>query len=159
MLKYISILLLLFLSLSSIISAQPYAPTAPIPDNPNNDPDIALGIMIMKAIQVPDKSDIDISAYPDAQIIQAAKGESGMLPTVRLVSSDEIKNVVEFYKNELNDWKYEDFYGVHMFWKGEDKMKAMMGQEPVVQVEDGEKYSNLVPGTKTAILIGYSSNK
>ena len=61
----------------------------------------------------------------------------------------------EYYKKELNDWKSEDVYGVYMFWKGEDKMKAMMGGEPVVQIEDGNKFANLIPGTKTSILIGY----
>jgi len=149
------IVALLFLFYTSINFAQPFAPVAPIPDNLNNDPDLTLGIAFLKDVKVPDQSEIGITAYPGSQIIQTNKGQNEMLPSVRLVTEDESKNVIEFYKKELTDWKSEDVYGVYMFWKGEDKMKAMMGGEPVVQIEDGNKFANLVPRTKTSILIGY----
>ena len=157
MLKYTSIYLLLFLLLSSVTFAQPFAPVASVPDNPNNDPDLALGIAFLKDVKVPDKSEVGIPAYPDAQIIATNQGQEEMLPSVRLVSADDIGQVIEYYKKELKDWKNEEFYGTYMFWSGEDKMNAMMGSEPVVQIEDGNKFANLVPGTKTAILIGYKN--
>jgi len=146
---------LLFLFYTSINFAQPFAPVAPIPDNPNNDPDLTLGIAFLKDVKVPDQSEIGMTAYPGSQIIQTSKGQDEMLPSVRLVTTDDSKNVIDFYKKELTGWKSEDIYGVYMFWKGEDKMKAMMGGEPVVQIEDGNEFANLVPGTKTSILIGY----
>jgi hypothetical protein len=113
----------------------------------------------MESINIPDKKVVSIPAYPGSQIIQTSEKTDDMLPSIRLVSDDSTKKVIEFYKNELTDWKYEDFYGVHMFWESEDKMKAMMGQEPVVQVESNEKFIHLVPSAKTTILIGYSPKK
>ena len=157
MLKYTSIYLFFFLLLSSLTFAQPFAPVASVPDNPNNDPDLALGIAFLKDVKVPDKSEIGAPAYPGAQIIQTNKGQEGLLPSVRLVSADDMKDVIDYYKRELKGWNNEDVYGNYMFWKGENKMKAMMGSEPVVQIEDGIKYANLIPGTKTSVLIGYKS--
>jgi hypothetical protein len=157
MLKYTFIFLLLFLMLSSSVFAQPFAPVAPVPENASNDPDLALGIAFIKDVKVPDKSEVGIPAYPGAQIIQTNKGQEGTLPSVRLVSADDMKLVIDYYKKELKDWNSEDIYSIYMFWNGENKMKAMMGGEPVVQIEDGSKFANLVPGTKSTILVGYKN--
>jgi hypothetical protein len=138
---------------------QDFAPIALSPDNPNNDPDITLGINFIKNVKVPDKSEVGVSAYPGSQIIQTNPGYEETLPSVRLVASDNVEAVLEYYKKELNEWNYSEFYGVHMFWKGEDKMNAMMGEEPVVQIENAEKFNKIAPEAKTTILIGYSANK
>lgn len=148
---------ILFFTISSVY-CQEFAPIAPIPENPDNDPDLSIGIAFLKSVEIPDKSVVGVSAYPNSQIIQTNRGGEDMLPSVRIVSTDDVTTVLNYYKSELSDWNYEDFYGVHMFWKGEDKMKAMMGGDPVVQIEDAEMFNKIAPSSKTTVLIGYSAN-
>jgi hypothetical protein len=155
MFKCISFFLLFAFLLSKLIFAQPFAPVVPIPENTKNDRELAFGIKMIKDVQVPDRSEVGVIAYPGAKIVQTNKGREGMLPSVRLVSSDDKNAVIEFYKKKLKDWKNEDVYGTYMFWKSKDKTSALMGSEPVIQIDDGKKYAKLVAGTKTTILIGY----
>ena len=79
-----------------------------------------------------------------------------MLPSVRLLSEDEVTSVVGFYKKELEGWKYKDFYGIHMFYQGNEQ-DAMFGKVPVVQIEDAEKFKHISAAAKSTITIGYES--
>jgi hypothetical protein len=124
----------LFLSLilcSILFADEPFAPVVDIPENPKNDPDLMLAIAFLNDVQVPDKDAVGVPAYPEAKIFQTTKAQAGMLPTVRLLSADEVSVVVEFYKKELTDWKHKDFYGIQYFYNGEEQ-KAMFGQEPLL---------------------------
>ena len=136
------------------IYSQSYAPVVPVPSNPDNDPDISLGIMFIKAVEVPDKATVGVDAYPGAEILQTTKSQDPMLASIRLVSSDEVQKVYEFYKEKLKDWNYENFMGMHVFWKGE-KMEALVLSSPVVQIEEATKYMKVTPNAKTTILVGY----
>ena len=148
----------LFLLFSLQVLAQPYASKIDAPRNPNNDAEIALGIQILEGVTIPDVKEVGITPYPGAKIFQTTIAQSGMLPTVRLLSTDEVGAVTEFYKKELADWKSKDFYGIYTFFKG-DEMKAMMMQGPVVQIESADKFKNLMPSAKSAITIGYNSSE
>lgn len=138
------------------IIAQPFAAKMDTPKNPTNDPEITLAIQILKGVEVPDTKDVGVSAYPDARIFQTTIAQSGMLPTVRLLSTDEVSSVKDYYKNELRDWKFKDLYGIFTFFKG-DEMEAMMMQIPVIQIESAKLFRKTMPSAKTVITIGYKS--
>jgi len=146
------IVLLLF---SIPIIAQPFAPKIDTPNNPNNDAEIALAIQILQGVTVPDRKEVGISPYPDAKIFQTTVAQSGMVATVRLFSADDVNTVLEYYKKELIDWKFKDLYGANTFFKG-DEMKAMMAQEPFIQIISSEMFTKTMPTAKTAITIGYN---
>ena len=138
------------------IIAQPFAAKMDTPKNPTNDPEITLAIQILESIEIPDAKNIGVSAYPDARIFQTTIAQSGMLPTVRLLSTDEVSAVKDYYKNELSDWKFKDLYGIFTFFKG-DEMEAMMMQIPVIQIESAKLFKKTMPSAKTVITIGYKS--
>ena len=138
--------------------AQPYAEVIETPENPNKDPEIALAIQLLNDIKVPDSEDVDIPAYPGARIFQTSKSQVGMLPTVRLLTPDNVATVIKFYRKALPDWQSKETYGITMFYKT-DESKAMMGQEAVVQIEDAEKFNKVSPTARSAITIGYDRKK
>jgi hypothetical protein len=150
---FISFFALLFLSIQTI--AQPFAPKIDPPKNPNDDPEIAFAIQILQGVSVPDRNEVGISPYPGAKIFQTTIAQSGFLATVRLFSMDDVSTVTQYYKKELSDWKFKDLYGTNTFFKG-DEMKAMMLQEPVIQIVSAELFSKTMPSAKTAITIGYN---
>lgn len=143
------------LLISIQIIAQPFAPKIDPPKNPDNDPEIAFAIQILSGVDVPDKSKVGVAPYPGAKIFQTTIAQSGMVPTVRLFSKDDVSTVLEFYKKELSDWKFKDLYGTNTFFKG-DEMKAMMCQEPNVQITSAELFIKTMPSAKTVITIGYN---
>lgn len=138
------------------ISAQPFATKIDTPKNPQNDPEITFAIQILESAEIPDAKSVGVSAYPDAKIFQTTIAQSGMLPTVRLLSTDEVSAVKDYYKNELSDWELQDLYDVFTFFRG-DKMKAMMMQIPVVQIQNADFFKKTMPSAKTVITIGYKS--
>jgi hypothetical protein len=155
--KILYAILLSFIFLSTVLYAgEPFAPVVDIPENPKNDADLALAIMIVKDVKVPDNDVVGVSAYPDAKIFQTTQMQGEMLPAVRLLSTDDIEKVLKHYKDELKDWKYKEFYGIHYLFNG-DEQKAMFGMAPVVQLEDAEKFTNIMATAKTVITIGYDS--
>ena len=90
------------------ISAQSFAAKIDTPKNPTNDPEITFAIQILESVEIPDAKSVGVSAYPDARIFQTTIAQSGMLPTVRLLSTDEVSAVKDYYKNELRDWELKD---------------------------------------------------
>lgn len=151
-------MLLILLINSLILAGEPFAPKADIPGNPNDDPDLALAIIYLENIEVPDQEEVGVPAYPDAKIFQTNRAQGDMLPSVRLLSVDDLTKVVDFYKKELKGWKYKDFYGVHMFYNGKEQ-DAMFGKQPVVQIESAEKFNHIIADAKAAITIGYKLKK
>lgn len=153
---FFSFIVMLFFSLPII--AQSFAPKIDTPKNPNNDPEIALAIQILQGVTVPDREEVGISPYPGAKIFQTTLAQSGMVATVRLFSTDDVNTVLEYYKKELVDWKFKDLYGANTFFKG-DEMKAMLAQEPFIQIVGSEMFTKTMPNAKTAITIGYNAAK
>ena len=104
-------ILLLYLTTSD-----PFAPKTDKPQNPNNDPDIALANTFLENVAIPDKESVGFPAYTDAKIFQTSKaGELGSpMNMVRTFSEEEVGKVVDFYKQNVpSDWDYKDFYGIH----------------------------------------------
>jgi len=137
-----------------LLAGEPFASKIAIPENPDNDPDLTLAIAFLENVKIPEKETVGVPAYPEAKIFQTTVAQAEMLPSVRLLSEDEITSVVEFYKKELEGWKYKDFYGIHMFFQGEEQ-DAMFGKVPVVQIEDAAKFKHISAAAKSVITIGY----
>ncbi|MCK5102949.1 MAG: hypothetical protein KAR17_09040 [Cyclobacteriaceae bacterium] len=153
-----SIVFFTLLLLSTSVVAQPFAKKIDAPKNPNNDAEIALAIQILEDVTIPDIKEVGVSPYPGARIFQTTIAQSGRLPTVRLLSADEVSVVTEFYKKEMSDWKSKDLYGTYTFFKG-DEMEAMMGQAPVIQIGSADMFSQTMPSAKSVITIGYKPIK
>lgn len=151
----IAVLILNLMLGTTMLAGEPFASKVSTPENPENDPDLALAILFVENVKVPDKEEVGVAAYPEAKIFQTTAAQAEMLPSVRLLSGDEIAQVVEFYKKELEGWKYKDFYGVHMFYTGNEQ-DAMFGKIPVIQIEDAEKFKNISATAKSAITIMYN---
>ncbi len=141
-----------------LTSTDPFAPKATVPDNPNNDPDIALMIQFISNAVIPDVESVGFPAYVDAKIFQSANpGELGSpLAMIRTYSEAPMQEVIEFYKQKVSsDWSYKEFYGVHTLWKG-DETEAMMSQIPIISITDADDFNNIWPNAKTIIAIYYN---
>jgi hypothetical protein len=159
MYRNLSYTILVSLIFCSILNAgEPFAPKVEVPKNPNNDNDLTLAIAFLNDVIIPDKEEVGVPAYPEAKIFQTTKAQAGMLPTVRLLSEDAIKDVVAFYKEKLKDWKFKDYYGTQTFFK-DDVQKAMFGQEPVIQIESADNFKKTMPSAHAVITIGYIPKK
>ena len=62
----ISLLLSSVLFCTLLFAEEPFAPVADLPENPKNDPELALAIAILNDVQVPDKDVVGVPAYPGA---------------------------------------------------------------------------------------------
>lgn len=134
----------------------PYAPKLPIPDKLPDDPAANLMVMAVRNASVPSATDVGIAAYPGARIISAMQfsdatsndEEVKMLPGVALLATDDVAAVAAFYKERLDGWDYEEFYGTHMFWNGPEGSNPMdiTGQFPMISILSLEE-----SGTERAI--------
>ena len=148
-----SIIILLLL----LVSADPFATIAEMPENPDNDPDITLASNFLKNVIVPDKEDVGILPYKDVKIFQTSNpGELGSpLYMVRTYSNDTSEKVIDFYKENIPaNWEYKDFYGTHYFWIG-DENSAMMAQSPSIQISGADEFKKMWPEANTIITIYY----
>jgi hypothetical protein len=152
----ILILSLVFVFWSSI--GGPFAPVLKAPDNTTNDAGIALSLQHLKAVEVPNKNDVWIPAYPSAQIFQTTPATEETLPSVRLLAPENISKVLKYYKPLLTDWKQMEMYGIHLFYR-EDETKAIFFKEPAVQIGSAENYIKLWSKSKSTITIGYDPSR
>jgi len=152
--KYLLIFVLIGLH---FIIADPFAPKADKPGNPNNDADITLAITFLDNVIVPDKESVGLPPYGGAKIFQTSKpGELGSdLYMVRTFTEENLEKVVEFYRQQVPDsWDYKEFYGIHYLWTG-DEMDAMMAKVPSVQISSGDDFKNIWPEANTVVVIYY----
>jgi hypothetical protein len=146
----------IFLFLFSV-STEPFATKAEIPENPDNDPDIALASNFLNNVVIPDKEDVGILPYKDVRIFQTSKpGELGSpLYMIRTYSIDSPEKVIDFYKENIPaDWEYKDFYGTYYFWGG-DENSAMIAQSPSIQISKADQFKKIWPEANTIITIYY----
>jgi hypothetical protein len=154
---YSIIFIFVVLSVSRIFSQEAFAPVATIPEGLEKDSDPAISMLIqsIKAVNVPVKSTVGISAYAGSILIQTNQGSADYLPSLRLLSTDSLKQVYSYYTAELKDWSHEEFYGMYTLWKGK-KEDSMMGIAPTINIESAkDDDKKVLPDAQTLISIWY----
>jgi len=116
-------------TIGSMALAGSYAPKVKITSSTS-----PMGQMVIKASKVPDKSSVGIPPYPGAKILQTMdKSEMVVndekiktLPYIKLLSTDPVEKVIDWYKDHLKGYTYEDVFGVSwIFWKGHKKFNGL----------------------------------
>jgi len=130
-----------------------------------------MGEMVIKGTKVPDASKVGIPAYPGAVIFQTREfgqmksNGKPYLPYIKLLSSDPIDKVVEWYKKKLPAYFFEkkSFFGMdsNRFWKVKGDYGFMdidaMGMNENVIISDGKQHADDYPPVVSMIEITYES--
>ncbi|MFQ5549079.1 MAG: hypothetical protein ACE5FV_12360 [Woeseia sp.] len=106
--------------------ADGYAPMLTMPETLPDDPGVQMMVMMANNSEVPSASEVNVPAYPDAAVMStmgpmemtANDEKITSLPSMAMLSADEVSDVVAFYKERLADWQYKEFVGTHSFWNG-----------------------------------------
>lgn len=152
----------------SAMPAGAYAPKLTMPRKKPDHVEVPLAEMFLKSAQVPVAANVNIPAYPGARILStmaggafdSSSGEGKSLPGMVLLSSGDLETVLNFYKEQLAGWQYQDFYGVHTFWngpEGSNPLDIMAGHSmlSLTQIEEGDVQRLLWPEMQTKIDMMY----
>jgi len=135
--KHITIAVAIFLFLSGVATAEPYADKIEITSKTS-----PMNQMVIKASKVPDRSAVGIPCYPGAKILQTKDvSEVEMngqkyktLAYIKLLSTDPVDKIAAWYKEQLKGYTYEDLFGMPVFWKGKGKFNGLdMRQRMTIQ--------------------------
>jgi hypothetical protein len=162
---WIAVIALIALPVASH-AQEAYAPLIKIPEGNENDPEMQMGIMMLENSTVPDRSAVSQPPYPGAQVLQALDtnpmfddDDFEPLPFIRLLTTDEATKVVNFYREQLSDWTYKEWFGVHIICEGDGEFELMeeSGETtPSVTVSEVESgFYKVMPDAKTEITIRY----
>jgi len=162
--RIITVAMLILTLLGNAAQAGPYAEKVNITSSSS-----PMGQLFIKDAKVPDASKVGIPAYPGAVIFQTRefgqmKGNGiPYLPYIKLLSSDPVEIVVNWYKQKLSSFFFEekDFFGMisYRFWKvkgdyGMMDMNAMGTIENVI-ISDGKLHVDDYPSAVSMIEITY----
>jgi hypothetical protein len=150
------------------VMAEPYAPKV---DVPNDAAKNSLSVMVINAAIVPEKSAVGIPAYPGARVCQTkTAGEMRAndkkyqtFPYIKLLSTDPPDKIVAWYKDQLEEYTYEDVFGVAwVFWRGEGTFNGMdirqrmtVENVGISQAIAAMGFDEVMQGTKSIIEIAY----
>jgi len=158
------------LSSTTILAEDLFAPKINLPEKIDNRDN---WVDLVESWTVPSKEEVGIPAYPgsfivalmDAQAMVVNDDTIMALPSITLAVIDEQAKVVDFYKEELKDWKYKNSFGMFdVFWLGPDDFNNMdmnqgMTIPNLVVFESTDGEPNFMPEAKTAITIVYKPSK
>ena len=87
------------------------------------------------------------------------------IPTLIMVTKDEVEVVASFYEKELSGWQHNEIVGTHMFWQGDPEEHFMAAAtsmtRPYVSIHEYNAEFDL-PGADdavTMITVGYVPEK
>lgn len=127
----LSMMMLSAFFFSTPLNAEPYAKKIQATSSTSQ-----MSRIMFDAITIPDSSDVEIPAYPGALIFMTkapyqveVNGEMVMaLSYIKLLSTDPLDKVLEWYKQQLTDYNLEEAFGMGwVLWKGgeQDKFNTM----------------------------------
>lgn len=150
--------------------ADAYAPSLSVPSSPPDDPVAKLLILAVRNADLPSKSEVGIPAYPGARIMSTMAAstmevngeEVEGLPALAMLSGDEISEVVKFYKQNLEGWQSEEFYGSYIFWDGPADANPLDISLPyptlgIIPLDESGTEASIWPDMKTRIDMRYRS--
>ncbi len=166
-LSFLSFLLIFSLLLTGqSVNAQdePYAPVFSIPE------DIE-GAEFYQQQQgqvqnnIPSRSEVHVPPYPGAVVfmvhttdqVKQVIGKDGFAE-IKLVTTDPIEKIVQFYKEHLPDWSYHEDYSI--FWYGEDEfsLARLMEGMPNITIQEATPVTQrLIPDATYMIGIIYET--
>ncbi len=150
-----------------------YAPKVEVPKNVSQNSPQFMSVMMINAAKVPDKSAVEIPAYPKARIYQTRDaGEAIMndkkvktLSYIKMLSTDSPDKIVAWYKKQLKGYTFEDVFGMSwVFWKGKGKFNGLDVRQLMTIQNVGISeaiaamgYDKDMKGAKSVIEINYVS--
>ena len=142
--KHLSVLsisfTLIFVSFS--FAQEPFAPKLDFQKYHIFDPSFKTLFSNLAIVEVPDIEVVGVPAYPQAKIIQINDGSKDCFNCIRLLTADDCKKIVTFYKKNLKNWLNGDFKDCYQFWQG-PRWDAMQGKAPNITILPvNEKYKN-----------------
>ncbi len=137
-------------------------PIAPFPTIPENLPNKPVYERMKRDFEIPSAKQVGIPGYPKSYAIS---GQSKMdlkteilLPTIILVTSDQIGTVIDYYKKVLKGWNFDQTQTI--FWQGEDEYFPNEERNHIESVfikKSSQPLATvLFPEAKTEIIITYN---
>ena len=114
-------------------SADAYVPVLELPGKLPDDPSAQMAVIMLESAEVPSANDVNVAAYPGAQLMSAMKGmkmtangeSMTSWPALSMLSDDDIVDVAAFYTERLSQWRHNEMVGMHMFWNGDENSNPL----------------------------------
>lgn len=149
-------------------SANAYVPVLELPDQLPDDPGAQMAVIMLESAEVPSAKDVNVAAYPGAQLMSAMKGmkmtangeSMTSWPALSMLSDDDIVDVAAFYTEQLSQWRHKEMFGTHMFWNGDENSNPLdiTGQFSLVSlapIPDDDTIRTMWPQMRTRIDVRY----
>ncbi len=127
-----------------------------------------MAVIMLESAEVPSANDVNVPAYPGAQLMSAMKGmkmtangeSMTTWPALSMLSDDEIVDVAAFYTEQLSEWRHKEMFGAHMFWNGDENSNPLdiTGQFSLVSlapIPDDDTIRTMWPKMRTRIDVRY----
>ncbi len=145
---------------------EPYAPVFSLPDDSDR-AELYRHQRERVKNMIPSKAEVNIPSYPDAVVflvhttdeLKQMTGKDG-LAEIKIIVSDPLDKIVQFYKEHLPDWNYHENFSV--FWHGEDDItisQLMQGMPHISIVEASPTVQEIAPEATYLIGIVYETDK
>ncbi|MBM9606644.1 hypothetical protein [Desulfopila inferna] len=164
-LLFVAAILLFVAGVTDFALAEPFAPRVGIPGEMLQEGhDQYLNAVTAQKSQIPDQEDVGFPAYPGAKILftqmnnrSYEDGKEINLPKrIFLGTPDSVEQVVAFYRENLEEYRYGEFFGTPTFYKKEGEFKPMEDMiTPRVVIAPEFRTRDLMPESKTTIDIYY----
>jgi hypothetical protein len=156
---------LTLLCLSTIVSAEPFAPRANVPVEVAN---TYLGKTAHDSA-IPTEKRVGIPTYPGAVVIRTFAVDKRPttykgLPVVEMISADDYQTVVDFYKKKLPSWRNAELVSAYYFAQN-GHLNFFKPAEPHVGIHKMKTYfldsdrktlRKMLPGAQTLIKVFFA---
>lgn len=144
--------------------AAPFAPLVDLPDDISSSKISFLEAQTVQKSVIPSKEDVGVPAYPDAKILFTQTGnkanvngrQTALPDQVFLGTTAPFNTVVEFYKEHLKAWNFNEEDGSVIFF--EENATTVPAEDPTLQkilLSPDDDTRNLMPEAQTTIHIHY----
>ncbi len=161
-------IIFLFMLFTGLAMAEPFAPLVNIPDEMLQDGhDQYFNAMTARNSKIPSREEVGFPSYPGSRILfsqmenqTTENGEEVDLPKrIYMGTPDSVEQVVEFYKQNLEGWRYGEFYSTPTFYKKDGKFNPFEDMmTPRIVISPEMRPRKIMPASKTVIDIYYEKS-